>query len=169
MTAKTTEIAPIVGADEGYYITPNGVVLRAVAISTGDGGWAYRSAKIRKGGKQKTRLVHRMVAEAFVPNPDNKPQVNHKNGDKLDNRAENLEWVTPGENTRHAHKLGLAGKRNLAVDMMDTDGHFLRRFNSLTEAGEYCGVKKPCNISKCINGKQKTAYGFIWKQTRRTP
>ena len=55
-------------------------------------------------GKYNSRTVHRIVAEAFIPNPENKPQIHHKNGDKADNRADNLEWVTPKEHGAYTAK-----------------------------------------------------------------
>lgn len=67
----------------------------------------YRDIIFKKQGVYKHASVHRLVAENFVPNPENKPYVNHKNAIKWDNRAENLEWVTPSENNYHASALGI--------------------------------------------------------------
>ena len=70
-------------------------------------GKGYAYVGIHKDGEQKKIHIHALVAKAFVPNPDNKPFVNHINGIKSDNRVENLEWVTPSENIQHALKTGL--------------------------------------------------------------
>ena len=68
-------------------------------------GYVYMA--FREGGKQKNHYVHRLVAETFVVNPDNKPFVNHKDGDKQNNTVDNLEWVTTAENNQHARDTGL--------------------------------------------------------------
>jgi len=67
----------------------------------------YYYVTLCKNGTRKNRFIHRLMAQAFIENPENKLEVNHKNGKKLDNRLCNLEWVTPSENIKHAIKLGL--------------------------------------------------------------
>jgi transcriptional regulator of met regulon len=69
----------------------------------------YMSLELRMSDTNKRHLVHRLIAESFIPNPDNKPVVNHINGIKTDNRIENLEWCTHSENVRHAINTGLRG------------------------------------------------------------
>ena len=88
--------------------TTRGVILKGKINTHG-----YVEVTLSKKNVRKTARVHRMVAIAFIPNPEGKPQVNHRNGDRSDNRAENLEWCTASENMVHArdvlHHLG--GKR----------------------------------------------------------
>lgn len=128
----------------------------------------YLSLNLRKDGKLWHKLVHRLVAEAFIPNPENKPQVNHKDGNKQNNSVENLEWVTSAENNDHAFRIGLRKKYQRPVDMLDLNGNYLRTFNSIKEAAQFVGrVGESNSISAHLAGKTRTAYGFRWRDAQR--
>ncbi len=124
-------------------------------------------------GTQKNFKIHRMVAIAFIPNPCNKPEVNHKWGNKLDNRATELEWATKSENQLHAYKIGLIkppmlgkfGKehpKSRSISQYSLDGKYIDEYESQQEAYEKTGINNR-DISLVCSGKLKTAGGYIWK------
>jgi hypothetical protein len=92
------------------------------SVSYGRGGYKYYTVhRVGKHGrplKSRHFSLHRHVAELFIPNPDNKPLVNHKDGKKYNPKASNLEWVTHSENSIHAHKIGLSRKKLTAKDVV---------------------------------------------------
>lgn len=102
------------------FVILSGVKYRKVPkeLKSACNGRGYRYVTIQVNRERKNHYVHRLVADAFIPNPDNKPEVNHKNGIKTDNRVENLEWCTRLENVRHSSKLGLCRKRGSKVNAM---------------------------------------------------
>lgn len=115
----------------------------------------YLGVTLYKDGKRKSFLVHRLVAKAFIPNPNNLPQVNHKDENKYNNCVSNLEWCTNDYNLNY----GTGRERFLSLIMkpvckFSLDGVFLEKYSSQTEAAIKNGVSQ-ANISKCCNGKTK--------------
>lgn len=129
----------------------------------------YMSVVLTSNNKSKTFLVHRLVAKTFITNIENKPEVNHKDGNKLNNCVENLEWCTKSENIQHAFDTGLKkafkGDKNScskAICQYTLKNVFIKRYGSTMEAER----EKQANhsaIIRCCKGNQKTAGGFLWR------
>lgn len=118
---------------------------------------------------------YRLIAEAFLPNPENKPEINHKDGNKLNNRVDNLEWVTRSENMKHAYKLGLqkpSEKQKQAVSkwnkehriktvyQYNKEGNLLNCFKSQQEAAKALGLSE-ASISRILNGQRNSKRDYI--------
>lgn len=105
-------------------------------------------------GRPKSHRVHRLVASAFIPNPDDRETVNHKDGDKANNRADNLEWNTYQENNRHAYRAGLNRWPKKVRDSMG------KTYGSITEASRAFGVSQPYMSRVVGTGKRIAGVSF---------
>ena len=134
----------------------------------------YYKVQLYNNGYSKIMYVHRLVAEAFVPNTYNKPQVNHIDGNKSNNIFTNLEWVSPSENQLHAIKanlrkpspmLGRSGKLSpisKPILQFTKDGEFVKRWDSIADVGRFFDCDQSC-ISNALTGRHKTSHGYVWK------
>ena len=119
----------------------------------------YFQVGLYKDGQKKVSLIHRLVAEAFIPNPNNLETVNHKDEDKTNNAVCNLEWMSLTDNVAYSQPQW--AKRS--VQMFDKKtGELLATFPSTHEAERITGIAQQ-NISKCCNGNRKSAGGYVWR------
>lgn len=150
----------------------------------------YLEVRISYNHQKYSLKVHRLVAQAFIDNPNNYPQVNHKDECKTNNRVSNLEWCTAKYNSNYGtrnerrvahtdfqkrnqtygyrHRLDNFdwSKHNQQMDMpiksIDINGKTIKKYLSISEAARKLG-KPSGHISEALNGKRKTAYGYVWK------
>lgn len=167
---------------ENYQISDSGLVRKNNKILIPFDNAGYERIQLVNGNKKSKQLIHRLVAKTFIPNPLNKPYVNHKDLNKKNNHIWNLEWVTNKENIQHAienipkrkkqlksdmSKIGkLYGKQNginssKPIYQMSLDGKVIKQYSSAREASRELNISYKC-ISKCCLGKLKSYKRFLW-------
>lgn len=137
-------------------------IMKQSVNSTTSNSTYFMVRMVNDDGFTEKQYIHRLMATVFIENidPVNKIEVNHINGNKQDNRIENLEWVSKRENSIHAYSTGL--NKTVQVEQYNLDGNFIASYNSIKHAEEVTKVHNP-NITKVLKGKRKTAGGYIWK------
>ena len=139
-------------------------VLRGTTYTRNIKGRVLRQRKIYRGYcaitlKNKSLFIHRIVAEAFVPNPDNLPEINHKDENKLNNRADNLEWCDRPYNVNYGTGIQ---RREKPIEQLTLDGQHVAYYTSIKNAERQLGFDQSY-ITKACRGKRNTAYGYQWR------
>lgn len=142
-------------------------LVRGKMLLFGDNGHGYKIVNLSKENITNLCYIHRLVAETFIPNPDNLPQVNHKDENIANNKHSNLEWCTPKYNANYGsrnernrlEKIENYGKK---VAQYDLEGNFIKSYPSLSKVEEENGFC-PIAISNCCKGRRQTSYGYKWR------
>lgn len=124
-------------------------------------GRNYYDIQLTKNGTRKTVKIHRLVAEAFVPNPNNYKWVNHKDENPSNNYYENLEWCTPKYNANYGtNKERISKKLSKKINQYNKDGEFIKQWNSSVEIFKALKIR---HTTECCNNQRKIAGGYIWR------
>ena len=127
-------------------------------LKTIDDGKGYKKARLCKNGILKSYRIHRLVAEAFIPNPFNYSEVNHKDFNRSNNLINNLEWCNKEYNMKHSVKANRFHNKPVICE----NNNLITIFNSINEASFKTGINRN-NIGRCCNSKRKTAGGYKWR------
>lgn len=127
----------------------------------------YKKVALRKNNMSKYFFIHRLVAEAFIPNPNNYPYVNHKDENPSNNHSDNLEWCTNEYNMSYGtlgHRISLAKSKQ--VFQFDLNGNLLNAFYGVNEASRITNISSS-SITNCCKGASKSAGGFLWSFSKK--
>lgn len=154
---------------EGYYEVSNtGLIRSKNGIRKPQVSWdGYLFVKLCKQGQCRKVKIHRLVALAFIPNPNNLPEINHKDENPANNNVENLEWCDRIYNnnygTRNARAaIGISKANSKRIKQFDIKRKYIQTFDSVKQASEILNIDK-ASISKCACGLRLSAGGYVWK------
>ena len=124
----------------------------------------YKRVSLWNNGKQQKFSIHRLVATKYIPNPNNYPLVNHKDGNKLNNNVDNLEWCDLSYNTKHAYKHNLINSNTTKVIQYSKDMKKIKEWDSVIEVEKELKINHANIITVCKqNTNRKYAGGYIWR------
>ncbi|MEE3439923.1 NUMOD4 domain-containing protein [Ruminococcus sp.] len=136
----------------------NGKILRPFKNEKG-----YLRIDLYKNGTKRTARVHRLVAHSFIPNPQNLPEINHKDEDKTNNAVGNLEWCDAQYNNNYGTRTKRSAESHQKpILQFDKKGNFIAEYKSTIEASNKLNISQG-NICNCCSGIRKSAGGYIWK------
>lgn len=154
----------VLGYEGLYEITETGKVRNCktgTKLSGNINSHGYVVVSLTKNGKKKDCKLHRLLAMTFIPNPYDYDCVNHKDGNKLNNSIDNLEWCTKGYNNRHAREVLQVSTSPKPVYQSTMTGEFVALWATIGQAAKYAGVSTPC-IVDCCEGRANSAGGYCW-------
>lgn len=134
--------------------------IKGAILSQYIGNTGYKEIGLYSGpNTSKVHLIHRLVAEAFIPNPNNYRTVNHKDGNKLNNQVENLEWMSDSDNIKHSYRIGIHKKPVRPIRCVETG----KEYNSITEAAEELNGNRTVLSNAIRHGWKFKGYRFEYK------